>query len=313
MYTGEAGGSPMDLQKQWEKEKWQISSNGPMMLDFYRLLTAAQGSMGIVSWASLKCDILPKIHKLFFVPAQRQEELNDFVSRIVRLRFGDELLILNGSYLAYLLGESVEQISELQDKLPNWVAIVGIAGREMLPEERVEAQEKDITEIAQEYGLNMISEISGVKGEEALKKIIEPSSNRYWKETYKGASQDIFFVTTLYQTTNFIAKMYSLAQAAEYPIKDIGIYIQPQHIGSSYHLEFNLPYNTQSSQEVDRMKKLFSTASEEFSRMGAYFARPYGIWARLQLNKDAQSYITLKKLKGIFDPHNVMNPGKLTI
>jgi len=61
------------------------------------------------------------------------------------------------------------------------------------------------------------------------------------------------------------------------------------------------------------MKKLFTRASEEFSGMGAYFARPYGIWSRLQLNKDAQSASLLKKLKGIFDPNNIMNPGKLSI
>lgn len=313
MYTGEAGGSPMDLQKQWEKEKWQISSNGPMMLDFYRLLTAAQGSMGIVNWVSLKCDILPKIHKLFFVPAKKQEELHDFVYRVVRLRFGDELFILNGSYLAYLLEESVEQIGKLQEELPSWVALVGIAGREMLPEERVEAQEHDIAEIAKQHSLRMVSEISGFRGEEVLEKAIKPSNVNYWKETYKGGFQEIFFVTSLEKTTRFIEKMYSLAQEAGYPIRDIGIYIQPQHLGSSYHLEFNLPYRIENSEEVVRMKKLFTAASEEFSSMGAYFARPYGIWARLQLNKDTQSYITLKKIKGIFDPNNIMNTGKLTI
>jgi FAD/FMN-containing dehydrogenase len=46
-------------------------------------------------------------------------------------------------------------------------------------------------------------------------------------------------------------------------------------------------------------------------RQGAFFSRPYGIWANMAYNRDAQTTEVLRKLKDIFDPHNVMNPGKL--
>ena len=36
--------------------------------------------------------------------------------------------------------------------------------------------------------------------------------------------------------------MYALAIEEGYPANDIGIYIQPQNCGTSYHLEFTLPY-----------------------------------------------------------------------
>ncbi|MBE0601287.1 MAG: FAD-binding oxidoreductase, partial [Firmicutes bacterium] len=49
------------------------------------------------------------------------------------------------------------------------------------------------------------------------------------------------------------------------------------------------------------------------SKLGAYFARPYGIWTNIQLNKDAQSYVLLQRMKNIFDPNNIMNTGKLTL
>lgn len=313
IFTGEAGGSVADLQKQWEQEKWQVSGTGPMMCDFYRLLTGAQGSMGIVTWASLKCEVRPTIHKLYLVPAKKSEDLNDFVYRVVRFRFSNELMFMNGSYLAYLLGESADQVRELQAELPPWVALVGIAGQEILPEEKVEAQEQDIAEIAQQCGLKMVPAVPGARGEDVLEKIINPSGEKYWKETLKGGFQDIFFTTTLDKTPKFIDAMYSLAEESGYSIRDIGVYIQPQHMGTSYHCEFSLPYNPGDQKETDRMKKLFTKASEEFSEMGAYFLRPYGIWSKLQMNKDAQSYNLLKKLKGIFDPNNIMNPGKLNI
>jgi FAD/FMN-containing dehydrogenase len=313
MYTGEAAQGPLDLNKQWAAEKWQVAGNGPFSTDFFRMLTMAQGTMGIVTWASLKCELQPTIHKLFFVPAQRPEQLTDFIRKVVRLRFSDELMAVNGSYLAALLGETAEEVKQLKAELPAWVALVGILGRKLLPEERVESQQLDIADIARQFGLNMTPALPGISGEKVLHKLINPSVNGCWKNTAKGAFQDIFFLTTLYKTSRFIHLARILADNAGYFASDIGAYIQPKHRGSSYHLEFNFPYDPESRKETEAVKSLFKKASEEFSAMGAYYSRPYGIWSRLQLNKDAQAAMTLKDLKSIFDPNNIMNPGKLAL
>ena len=61
IWTGEAGVLPHSLEKQWEKGLAQIDPKGPLDTDWYRLVSAAQGSMGIVTWASIKCEILPKV------------------------------------------------------------------------------------------------------------------------------------------------------------------------------------------------------------------------------------------------------------
>jgi FAD/FMN-containing dehydrogenase len=283
------------------------------MLDFYRLLTAAQGTMGIVTWASLKCEILPQVHRMYLVPAQKAEDLLDFVYRVLRLRFSDELFIANGAYLASLLGETAERVQALQAELPPWAAVVGIAGRELLPSERVQAQELDITEIAQQFGLKMVPAVPGARGEQVLAKVLNAAPERIWKDTLKGGHQDIFFSTTLDRTPAFIAALNTLAAQAGYPTQGLGVYIQPTNMGTSCHCEFSLPYNPGNAQEAARLRKLFTVASEAFAAMGAYYSRPYGIWSRLQLNKDAQSTLTLRKLKETFDPNNVMNPGKLCV
>lgn len=313
MFTGEAGGGVQDLEKQWADQKWQISGNGPNMFDFIRVLTQAQGSMGIVTWASLKCEVIPSIHTMHFVPAKKCEDLEAFVRRVVHLRFSDELMIVNGAYLAELVGESADQISELKKNLPQWVALVGVIGRELLPEQRVKQQEEDIAEIAQQYGLHMVAALPGVTGEQVLDKVINASAEGYWKETAKGAFQDIFFVTTLDKTETFINAMYKLAEEVGYQVADMGVYIQPQHCGSSYHFEFHLPYDMTDVVETAKVQKLYERGSKELSDLGAFYARPYNNWAKLQLNKDAHAYGALKKLKGIFDPGNIMNTGKLTI
>ena len=311
MWTGEAGSGPQDLEAQWSKDKWQISGNGPAVTDFYRFLTAAQGSMGIVTWASLKLQELPQIHKLYLVPARQLSNLQEFVYKILRLRFGDECFITNGTYLANILGETPAQISRLKSELPLWTALIGIAGYAILPEERVEQQEKDIADIAQQYGLKLQSQAAGVPSGEVLDKILNPSGKPYWKQRYKGGSQDIFFISTLDRAQLFISTMYALAEDAAYPTSDIGIYIQPQHQGTSCHIEFSLPYCPDCESEAYGMQELYRKASAELLKQGAFYSRPYGIWSEMAFNRDAQTTMHLKKIKAIFDPYSVMNPAKL--
>jgi FAD/FMN-containing dehydrogenase len=311
MMTGEAGMAPPSLEQQWKAGKRQISAYGPTNLDFYRFVTRAQGSMGIVTWASVKCEILPRIQKLYFAPASKPDDLLAFVYRLLRFRFGDQLMIMNSACLAGLLGRSAAHARQLQENLPRWVALVGIAGREMLPEERVEFQEKDIADIAQAHGLQLVPALPGVSGVTALETVLNPSPLPYWKARYKGAWQEILFVATLDRSPEFISTMYGAAERAGLPTSDIGVYLQPQHQGASCHCEFILPYDPENQRERLGMQELYVQASEQLLRQGAFFTRPYGIWAPMAFTKDAAAANALKTIKRIFDPNNIMNPGKL--
>ncbi len=313
IFTGAAGNGPQDLQKQWELGNWQVHSNGPAMTDMLRMVTQAQGSMGIVTWASLRCELLPTIKKMFLAPAKKSTDLEDFVYKAIWARIGDKLFVMNKAYLASLMGETAEEIAGLKEIMPNWVAAIGISGDILLPEMKVSAQEYDIKEYAKQTGVQLLPKVPGATGDEVLEKSITPSGEAYWKQTAKGAFQDIFFITTLDRTSKFIEAMYSLAITAGYPTEDIGIYIQPQHMGTSVHLEFSLPYNPENAKEAKKVKELYITASREMSKLGGFYARPYDIWSTIQLNKDAQTYEILKKMKNIFDPNNIMNTGKLTL
>jgi FAD/FMN-containing dehydrogenase len=308
--TGDAGMWP-SMEEAWKRKQAPVSGTGPGQHDYYRFVSAAQGSMGMVTWASVKCEVLPELHKLFFVPAQRLDDLIDFTYQILRFRFGDELLLLNNSSLASILGDGADQIRALMEELPPWVVLVGIAGRSVLPRERVEYQEKDISDIAQRFGLQLVPAVPGASGGEVLKALLNPSKEPYWKLGYKGGYQDILFLTTLNRMPEFVGIMNSVAEVNGYPASDIGVYIQPMHQGANCHCEFILPFDRDNPREATRMREFYTRASEELLKQGAFFSRPYGIWANMAFNRDAQTTIVLKKVKGIFDPNNVMNPGKL--
>jgi FAD/FMN-containing dehydrogenase len=311
LWTGGAGLDTLELEKQWKHEKWQVEPTGPGQTDFYRFLAAAQGSLGIVTWASLRCEVLPQVHKLFFVSAEKLDDLIDFTYQILKLRYADELFLLNRANMAYILADDSAKEAALKEKLPPWVVLVGIAGRSELPEERVEFQVKDIGEIAEGFGLRLSPEIPAARGSDVLDIVTQPSRETYWKLGYKGGCQDIFFISTLDRTPEFVKTMLATAENAGYPTSDIGVYLQPRHQGVNCHIEFNLPYVPGSSRELSRVRKVFKQASEALFAQGAFFNRPYGLWSELAFKKDKQSTELLRKIKSIFDPNGVMNPGKL--
>jgi hypothetical protein len=146
------------LEVVWGKGLAQVDPMGPQETDWYRLVSGAQGSMGIVTWASIKCEILPKVHKLFFLPAEKLDDLIDCAYKLLRLRLGDEFLFLNRANLASILSRATNEIRALREELPPWVILIGIAGREIFPEERVKVEEQDIMEIAQQFALDKTPE-----------------------------------------------------------------------------------------------------------------------------------------------------------
>ena len=68
-FTGESGHGPLDLEQQWAAGLRQVDPKGPAQTDFFRLLTGAQGTLGVVIWASVKCELLADPRKTLFVPA----------------------------------------------------------------------------------------------------------------------------------------------------------------------------------------------------------------------------------------------------
>jgi hypothetical protein len=181
----------------------------------------------------------------------------------------------------------------------------------MLPQDRVDYQEKDVIDLARQFGLIPKDAMLGVNTKEVLDILKRPSEEPYWKLRYKGGCHDIFFLTTMEKVPQFIKAVYEAADSQGYPSTEIGIYIQPIQQGRSCHCEFHLPYDPSNAGEVERVRKLFLSASDILIRMGGFFSRPYGLWADMVYNRNAAAKEAVQKVKNVFDPNNIMNPGKL--
>jgi FAD/FMN-containing dehydrogenase len=311
MRTGSAT-IPTSLERQWAVGRAQIRGMGPSQVDFTRLLQGAQGTMGIVTWATIKCRPLAKRKKLFLVPSAELSPLIEMAYGITFKKLGDELLILNNASLAAILGKDREEIDAIQAQLPPWILLLGIEGAGVLPEERVAYQEAECAEVAQALGLELKGVIPGARAEEVSKLLCRPSSEPYWKLRSHGAFSEIFFLTTLDKAPAFIETVCGLAARERYDGEKIGVYVQPTVQGTNCHVEFTFSYAPQAPQDEEKVRRLVEEGSEALADRGAFFSRPYGSWARLAYaREDAQVLIGQRKLKNIFDPNGILNPGKL--
>jgi FAD/FMN-containing dehydrogenase len=309
--TGQAAG-PGTVEEQWAVGGVQKAPYGPGTASWHRLIQGAQGTMGIVTWASMRCEILPSLEEPFVVGSSNLDMLLELTSWLIRLRMVNECFILNHTTLAAIFTKKwPKDYQILKDTLPTWILFYTVAGYEYFPEERVSSHIKDITEITQRLGLEAVKAAGGVSANEILKAVQQPSEEPYWKLRYKGACQDIFFLTIYDKLEDQIGVMNDLAEKAGYAASTLGVYIQPVVQGTGYHCEFNLFYDPENPRELNRVKELSTSATKNLMAKGAFFSRPYGESAGMILNKDAATVAVLHKFKKIFDPNNVMNPGKV--
>jgi FAD/FMN-containing dehydrogenase len=309
--TGQAAG-PGTVAEQWAVGGVQKAPYGPGTASWHRLIQGAQGTMGIVTWASMRCEILPSLEEPFMVGSSNLDRLLEMAYWLIRLRMVNECFILNNTNLAAVFTKKwPNDYQKLRDTLPAWTLFYAVAGYEYFPEERVSSQIKDITEITQRLGVGAAKAAGGVSAHEVLKVVQQPCGEPYWKLRQKGACQDVFYLTTLEKLQGQIGAINDLAEKAGYPGSDIGVYIQPVVQGTSYHCEFNLFYDPENRREFHRVQDLSNMAVKNLMAKGAFFSRPYGESTGMVLNRDAATVSVLDKLKKIFDPNNVMNPGKV--
>jgi FAD/FMN-containing dehydrogenase len=105
--------------------------------------------------------------------------------------------------------------------------------------------------------------------------------------------------------------MRGVAQDTGFPTTMIGTYIQPIQQGRACHVEFDLAFDPDDEAEVTRTKRTLEQASRALMHKGAFFSRPYGMWSNMIGGQNAESVMAMRKVKRIFDPNSVMNPGKL--
>lgn len=286
-------------------------------LDFYRLLQGAQGTMGIVTWMSLKIQSIPLIDRIKFIPLDDLDYGTNFLYRIMPRRIGQEFIILNNVDLAAILSESKAEFEDMKYRLPRYTIIFIISGLIRRPEEKIAYEEHFLADVLRnEFSkIKMSDALPGFPGaDEKLKAILRnpwPAGKKYWKSIPEGSYQDLFFMARPEDASLYIDIMREVASINSYPFDEIGIYKQPIEHNRACQLMFTFYYNGEHEGEEEAVKALHYEAFVRLHGAGAYFTRPYGEMGALLYDKAASYASALKKVKKLFDPVNIMNPGNI--
>jgi len=308
--TGAAAG-PGSIEEQRKAGGRQKEAAGPSAMSLHRLLQGAQGTMGIVTWASARCEVIPELEQPYFICSGDVAKLLEAAHWLIRLKLSNELMILNGVDIAALMSEGVDEHVRLVAKLPQWILFFNLAAYQYLPEMRMQGQIEDARELLQRLGLVTVQSVGGIGAGQFLEAIRGLSEEPYWKLRVGGGCEDIFFLTTYKKIPGLIKVMTDAAEAAGYPTAEMGVYLQPIVQGSNCHVEFNLFYDPADEIETRIVRGLATATIQPLMNNGAFFSRPFGEAAREIMNRDAAGVEALKRFKAIVDPGGILNPGKL--
>jgi FAD/FMN-containing dehydrogenase len=283
--------------------------------DWNRLYARSQGTLGIITWANIFAEPLPTKEKLYFTAFDTLDGLVSFTYRVLKKWIGYECFGLNRANLASILADTMpDDYADLKGKLPEYVQLFCIAGLKRFPDERIAYQEADFLEVARECGVDPQPAVAEVPAAASFfAKHLRRCWDKevYWKDAYKGASADIFFLTPMDKASAFAAAMKEESEKAGYPFEDVGVYLQPIEGGRAAHLEFTIPFDPNNRGQRSRVRELHRSASERMYTLGALFTRAYGLWGEMVYGRNALQYQTAKMIKETLDPNNIMNPGRL--
>ncbi len=293
----------------------KVNPWGPGSVDYFRFVSGAQGTMGLVTWATLKAEILPSIQKVFFIPVHDFTRLTAPMNLLLRRRVVDECLAVNNVIMAAILAKEWPlDFNRLKKSLPPWTIITCISGYQRRPEERIALQEKHLFECCKEAGLKPQKKlIEGDCFEDDVLALLTscPGEIPYWKYRQKNNCSDIFFLTTLSKVAGFISTMEKTVSRHGYQKDNLGGIVQPMVQGRGCHCGFNFFYNRRDPDESADIETLFLNASKTLFDHGAFFSRPYGPWAKMVYERYPEGVDILKKIKSIFDPNGILNPNRL--
>ncbi|WP_028315100.1 FAD-binding oxidoreductase [Desulfatibacillum aliphaticivorans] len=309
MRTGGAAGPAATLEAQRATGGAQKLPMSPISMDFRRIAQGSSGSFGVCNWISLRCELLPEHEQVFFGEADSPAPLMEAARRFLNLRLADDLYVVNRLTFASLLKTEADKIEALKEKLPPYVLVASVAGFGDLAKDQFNYKAADLKDEAKKLELPLSSRIGGVTGAAYLSQVVRKcSAEPYWKLRAQGDCRELFFLAPPNKAAGYVEQALALAQKGGFNPDDVGVYLQMAVHGAVCHC--GLDYFV-SPEKAEALKPLFMETSKALFENGAYFSRPYGPWSGLVYPRYETFVKYANKLKAVFDPKGVMNPGKL--
>jgi FAD/FMN-containing dehydrogenase len=305
--TGSAAGTGT-LEEQWDSGVAQSNPMGPSHTDFGRVILGGQGTLGIITWATVKLEVAPSLRKLVFAQEEQVKQLQEVVYKGALRRLGDEYILLNNIALASMLETGSEKIMEFSNKQKKWTLISNVCGYSYFPKDKLDYQLNDLKDLSKKTNVNFELGISGVNNDRIYELLDATRGEKNWKSSLKETYLDVFFISTLDKVDKFTVITEKLVEKYGFKSNDIAIYVQPTMQGRNSHIEFIVPFDVS---QKDKALVMYHEIVNELMNEGAFFNRPNDLISEAVYAKNENHVESLKKLKTLLDPHYILNRGKL--
>jgi FAD/FMN-containing dehydrogenase len=280
-----------------------------------KIFRGSQGTLGLATWANIKAEPLPLMDKIFFIPSENMGDVVKAAYHLEYLMIGNECFIINRRNLALIYAQlGIGSIQALEAVLPPFCLVFVISGLKRRPEGRIALEEEAMIRTGKEFGFNPVQSIGGIKdtGSQLLDLLRKPWPGQvYWKQYPKPGFAEVFFNATMDKHVVFLEEVRAVARRNDYPVDEIGFYLQPIERGRMGFHCYTFNYDPADVYETAKVRSLYLETSTRVFEAGGLFTNPYGLWAQIVYQKVTGFDTVIRSVKKAFDPHNILNPGKL--
>lgn len=303
---------PGTLKTNLERGNRQMMSLGPAGTDYTRVLLGSQGTLGIVHWGSIYCERVPAREEACFYAADDFARAGEFVRLLALRQVWAHCFILDRAQAAAALGltgEAFDQAAGGIGEAPRWLVYLSIAAPDARPDACMAWKRAEVGRLAEKAGVRLVEDAT-FSAATLARRIQDPPQSPY-RDAPRGSHREVFCLSQLNRVEALLATVEPMIQQAVVQTNGgivPGVYVQPTVQGASCHVEFTLfhePSFTASAAALGRQ------VVEGLVDAGGFLSRPYGEWSQIAYRRDPGIVPNLHKVKDMFDPARVLNPGRL--
>jgi FAD/FMN-containing dehydrogenase len=285
-----------------------LTAYGPAVTDFLRVLQGAQGTLGVVTWAAVMCERIPKVERAFFIAGDSLAKLTPLLAWMHWRRLGNAAFLANGQQLASLMKPDAAGVEALAGRLPPWALWLRIGhGGSEFPQEQFECELEELQAQAARWGLKVEPALAGVEAD-ALGQVLQSEPQGLYQNRLSGAHRSVFCLQQLDRVEALVATAQAVLEQQGWQGKPLSVYVQPRLQGRNAHVEFILPH---APADTVRAGELAHQLAQALQAAGGFFSRPYGSWAHMAFSRQLALQPYLRQTKALFDPDRILNPGRL--
>lgn len=307
---------PGTLEENLRRGNRQMMAAGPISTDYTRVLLGSQGTLGIVSWASIYCERIPAREEPRFYGAEDYESAAEFARLLSLRQLGAHCFVLNRVQAAAALGydgvafERLLRADGRSTACPQWLLYVNLTAPDALPDACMAWQLEDLKMLAQSAGVQLLNNPEGFSAAALAVRLQELPAAPY-KDEPRGAHREVFCLSQLDRVPALLAAAQPLIREASAGTDGgivAGLYVQPTVQGVSCHVDFTLYHPPKlAARAIELEHRLVECLAEA----GGFLSRPYGTWSEVAYRRDANIVPYLRKVKDMFDPKHLLNPNRL--